>query len=276
MSADAVAKAKKAAVGAREHGRASSVMVSTGSGGGRFSFDQMTVGFVFSPLKRHEAAYGTDVLRDVPLAPASGWLLPAGLSGACEWSGDSLFLNVSFSAALVSEITGASNGSFAPRYGFADATAVNIALDLHAHGGEGPIAAVYREAMTLALAAHLIKATDSSEPAPVQAPVLADQRLARAIDRIEADLTGDLSLEELAGIAGMSTFHFARSFKAATGEAPHRFIVRRRIERAKILLRTTTLPVAEIAFRVGWDNVSHFTQAFKSVTGLTPGAFRAG
>jgi AraC family transcriptional regulator len=276
MTADAVAKAKKAAVGARDHGRASSVLVATGSGGGRFAFDQMTVGFVFSPLKRHEAAYGTDVLRDVPLAPASGWLLPAGLSGACEWSGDSLFLNVSFSADLVGEITGGRNEGFAPRYGFADATAVNIALDLHAHGGEGPIATVYREAMTLALAAHLLKATEGSEPPVVQAPVLADQRLARAIDRIEADLTADLSLEELAGIAGMSTFHFARSFKAATGEAPHRFLIRRRVERAKILLRTTPLPVAEIAFRVGWENVSHFSQAFKSVTGLTPGAFRAG
>jgi AraC family transcriptional regulator len=109
-----------------------------------------------------------------------------------------------------------------------------------------------------------------------QAPVLEDARLARAVDRIEADLTGDLSLDELAAAAGMSVFHFARSFKAVTGEAPHRFVMRRRIERAKILLRTTALPVAEIAFRVGWENVSHFGQAFRGVTGVTPGSFRSG
>lgn len=276
MTAEAVAKAKKASVGAREHGRAASTLIATGSGGGRFGFDQMTVGFVFTPLGRHEAAYGTDKARDVPLAPGTGWLLPAGLAGSCEWTGDSLFLNVSFSNSLINEISGGSNASFAPRYGFTDATAVNIALDLHGATGEGPVATVYKDAMTLALAAHLVKATQETAPLVTQAPVLEDARLARAIDRIESDLTAELSLDDLAAIAGMSTFHFARSFKAATGEAPHRFVMRRRVERAKILLKTTALPIAEIAWRVGWENVSHFSQAFKSVTGMTPGTFRAG
>lgn len=275
MSADAIAKARKMQAGSREHGKASSVLIETGSGGGPFSFDQITVGFVFSPLTKHEAAYGTDVLRPVPLAPGSGWVLPAGLSGKCDWTGDSRFLNVSLSPALVNDISGGRNLPFEPRYGFTDATAINIALDLHANDGQGPVATVYREAMTMALGAHLIKTLSETSPLAVPAPILDDQRLARAVDRIEADLMADLSLDELAAIAGMSTFHFARSFKAATGEAPHRFVMRRRIGRAKILLRSTALPIAEIAFQVGWENVSHFTHAFRTLEGVTPGSFRA-
>jgi AraC family transcriptional regulator len=252
------------------------MLVATGSGGGPFVFDQMTVGFVFTPLAKHEAAYGTSVARPVPLAPGSGWLLPAGIDGVCEWTGESLFLNVSFSAALVGEITGGRNLPFEPRYGFTDATAANIALDLHGANPGGPVATIYRDAMTLALGAHLVKALSEQAPVAVQAPVLEDARLARAVDLIEADLTAALSLDDLATAAGMSAFHFARSFKKATGEAPHRFVVRRRVERAKILLRSTTLPIAEIAFRVGWENVSHFGQAFRAITGATPGNFRNG
>lgn len=274
MSVEAIAKARKAEVGLRRHGRAMSTLVSTGSGGGAFAFDEMTVGFVFTSLSKHEAGYGTDRLRSVPLGPGTGWLLPAGLSGACDWTGESLFLNVSFSSALIGEISGGRNAPFDPRYGFADATAVNMALDLHMASQEGPVATIYREAMTLALAAHLVKTLSETAPLVAAAPVIEDMRLARAVDLIETELTADLSLEQLARTAGMSAFHFARSFKAATGEAPHKFVMRRRVERAKILLATTKLPVAEIAFRVGWENVSHFSQAFRSIAGTTPGSFR--
>jgi AraC family transcriptional regulator len=276
MTADLVAKARKLEPGARDHGAADSTLVQTGSGGGPFAFQRVTVGFVFSPLKRHEAAYGTAVARDVPLAPGAGWLLPAGIDGACEWSGDSLFLNVSFSPDLLSDITGGKGLDFAPRYAFMDATAANIALDLHAADSAGPMAAIYRQSMTMALAAHLAKALMETAPPVTQAPVLEDARLARAVDLIEARLAEAPSLDDLASAAGMSPFHFARSFRKATGEAPHRFLMRRRIERAKILLATTPLPVAEIGWRVGWQNAAHFTQAFRAMTGMTPGAYRAG
>jgi AraC family transcriptional regulator len=95
------------------------------------------------------------------------------------------------------------------------------------------------------------------------------------VERIETDLTGDLSLETLASVAGFSVFHFAKSFKAATGQPPHAFVMSRRVERAKVLLKTTSLPLLEIAYRVGWENAAHFSTAFKRATGLTPGAFRA-
>lgn len=80
----------------------------------------------------------------------------------------------------------------------------------------------------------------------------------------------------LAGLAAMSPFHFARSFKIKTGLASHQYVVARRVERAKVLLRTTGLPVSEIAVRVGWENASKIAAQFKKLPGVTPGACRAG
>jgi AraC family transcriptional regulator len=276
MSADLLAKAERAPLGQRELPGARSSLVAAGSGGGAFGFPDLTVGFVFRTLDRHEAGYGTDRRRTVPLGPGAGWLLPAGTDGVCEWSGDSLFLNLHLDAALVAEVTGGALPAFGPLYGFVDPTALAMALDLHASDDGSPVASVYRSAMTLALAAHLVTKLASTPSLVQPARPLDDPRLARVVERIEADLTGDLSLEALAGVAGLSVFHFAKSFKAATGQAPHAFVMARRVERAKVLLKTTALPLMEIAYRVGWENAAHFSAAFKRATGLTPGAFRAG
>jgi AraC family transcriptional regulator len=275
MPAELIARAERAPLGERHLGRARSVLVAAGPGGGGFSFGEVTVGFVFRSLARHEAAYGTDRRRDVPLGPGAGWLLPAGIDGRCAWSGDSLFLNLHLDGALLAEVAGGAVPDFAPRYGFSDPTALAIALDLHAAEEGGPVAATWRSAMTLALAAHLVRHLAAPPPLPA-APALDDPRLARVAERIEADLTGELTLDALAGVAGMSPFHFARAFRAATGAPPHRYVMRRRIERAKLLLRTTRLPVSDIAWRVGWENPAHFTAAFRKAEGVTPGAFRAG
>ena len=101
-------------------------------------------------------------------------------------------------------------------------------------------------------------------------------RLKRVQDAIAARLAEPLSLEALAAIAGMSPFHFARAFKTKTGCPPHRYVVVQRVERAKVLLRTTGLPITEIAVRVGWENPSKFAAQFKAMVGMTPGAWRAG
>ena len=72
----------------------------------------------------------------------------------------------------------------------------------------------------------------------------------------------------------MSQFHFARTFKAATGNSPHRYLTQRRIERAKVLLGVTKLSVAEVAYSVGFTNQSHFAAQFYKITGTTPKTYR--
>ena len=103
---------------------------------------------------------------------------------------------------------------------------------------------------------------------------LSEPGLRRVTDHIEAHLHRPLTLTELAMVAGMSRYHFARRFKASTGVPPHRFITQRRIERAKALLREGTLPIGTIATTVGFRTPSHFTAVFHRVTGLTAGAYR--
>ncbi len=96
----------------------------------------------------------------------------------------------------------------------------------------------------------------------------------RVLDYIDAHLTGELGLVELAAIAGLSPHHFVEAFKISIGTPPHRFVIERRVQRALELLRDDDRAVAEIALAVGFSSQSHLTASLRRVTGLTPGRFR--
>src|ERR1700737_4384419 len=99
-------------------------------------------------------------------------------------------------------------------------------------------------------------------------------RLRRGIQYIQQNLDQDLTLAELAALVCMSRYHFARLFKGSTGVPPHRFVVRQRIARARGVLATSELSIAEISRLVGFRTPSHFTTVFRRVLGITPGAYR--
>ena len=107
-----------------------------------------------------------------------------------------------------------------------------------------------------------------------QAPELL-RRLLRAKDRMDAASHEAWPVPRLARVSGVSEAHFARSFKEAFGAPPHRYLLSRRIERAKALLRDTDLPVTEIAFQTGWSSLGTFGRTFRDVTGESPGELRA-
>ena len=98
--------------------------------------------------------------------------------------------------------------------------------------------------------------------------------LGRATDYINDNLSRKLTLAEIAGAAHMSPHHFARSFKAATGLPPHRYVIQRRVERAKALLASTDLTVFEVAKAVGFANHSHLSSHVRRLLGVSPGALR--
>ena len=101
------------------------------------------------------------------------------------------------------------------------------------------------------------------------------RRLLRAKDRMDAASHEEWPVPRLASVSGVSEAHFARSFKQAFGVPPHRYLLTRRVERAKALLRETELPITEIAFQTGWASLGTFGRTFRDITGESPGALRA-
>src|SRR5215475_3772196 len=93
-------------------------------------------------------------------------------------------------------------------------------------------------------------------------------------DYIEASLEQALTLSDLAAVADSSPYHFARAFKRSTGCSPHRYVLRRRTERAKRLLADSEVPLSMVAQTCGFGSQSHFASRFREATGLTPSQFR--
>ena len=98
--------------------------------------------------------------------------------------------------------------------------------------------------------------------------------LRRARDRIDRDYAEPLTIDVLAAEAHCSRYHFMRSFQAAYGEPPGLYLTRRRIERAKDLLRSANLTVTEICFLVGFGSLGSFSRRFSELVGMSPSAYR--
>ncbi len=134
---------------------------------------------------------------------------------------------------------------------------------------------LYVETATELLAIHLLQRycrLRGRTPSPrIGFP---SQRLGRVIDYIHVNLDQDLSLNCLADIACLSTYHFARTFKKAIGRAPHQYVMQCRLEKARILLTTTDRSITQIALDTGWRNPSTFSTIFKAQAGMVPSKYR--
>jgi len=134
---------------------------------------------------------------------------------------------------------------------------------------------LYAESLGTALAVHLLRQYSTSPRARViHRGGLALRPRQRVIDYINEHLQDELSLFELARIANLSPHHFATVFKASTGISPHRYVIERRIDRARDLLRQEEKTISEIAYAVGFSSQSHLTANFRRTTGVTPRKFR--
>ncbi|MEM9794969.1 MAG: AraC family transcriptional regulator [Pseudomonadota bacterium] len=112
---------------------------------------------------------------------------------------------------------------------------------------------------------------------PVKLPAraaLSPAELARVLEVIDTHLEEVLTTDRLAAETGVPQMHFARAFKAATGETPHRFVIARRLERAKAMILAGSEPLAEIAYACGFSSQSHMTALFSEHIGMPPGRYR--
>lgn len=103
---------------------------------------------------------------------------------------------------------------------------------------------------------------------------LAPHVVTRVRDFIHGNIGRRITLEDLAGVAGYSRFHFVRAFKQSTGVPPYAFVLRERVAAARELLDHSALPIAEIAQRCGFSTHTHFSTRFREAFGLTPAEYR--
>jgi AraC-like DNA-binding protein len=103
---------------------------------------------------------------------------------------------------------------------------------------------------------------------------LTAQQMKRATEFLDTHLDGDIDLQQVADVCGLSLSHFARAFRQTYGRPPYRWLIERRVDKAKDLLMNSRLPLADIAVRCGFTDQSGLNRSFKRIYGVTPGMWR--
>src|SRR5271157_1157683 len=223
------------------------------------------------------------VKRHVPPPAGSISVVPAGSLVRWRWSGCFDWLHIFLEPGLVARVAAEAFDldparMIVPPFDGLDLPQLRAAMwavdaELTAGGAGGRLAA---ESLANVLAVHLIR------------HVLAPRRLTRGrdgalprgrlravVEYIEEHLDASPTLEQLAAVARLSPYHFARQFKTATGLPPHQYVIARRVERAKQLLQGGgDFSLAQVAARAGFSDQSVFSHHFKRIVGVTPGQFQ--
>ncbi len=134
---------------------------------------------------------------------------------------------------------------------------------------------LYADTLSQSLVIHLLKNYSVSDTNTKEAKGgLPGFKLKRVKEFINSNLENNPSLAEIAEIAGLSRYHFSRSFRKSTGMTPQQYVMQQRVERAKLLLRDKDLPIVEVSLQTGFKNQSHFTNIFRKFTKITPRNWR--
>ena len=163
------------------------------------------------------------------------------------------------------------------RFQFRDPEMEAITRQIYAEAGRNGMAErLYLESLVTQLAVILLRRySTAAEPAKVLPSAgLTRSQVRRVLDYIEANLHREVALRDLANVTDLSLHHFARMFKRTMGAAPHRYVLERRVDRAKEMLRETGTSLVEISLSLGFSSQSHFTNTFHRLVGATPGEFR--
>jgi AraC family transcriptional regulator len=218
----------------------------------------------------------------VELAPGSTSLLPAGFRRAAKvlrplpGAGLILQINPSFFDRTIGRITKGGKVELIQRVDLNDGQISRLMESLRADIEAGsPAGPLFGESVAMALSAHIAQQCSAQKARPeTYRGGLSRSKLSSVREYVDTHLSDKLELEVLAGVAGVNMFHFARAFKQSTGETPHQFVLRRRIERAKEFLTNPQATVLEASVRTGFVDQSHFSKVFRRVVGIAPSDYR--
>jgi AraC family transcriptional regulator len=221
------------------------------------------------------------VKRHVPPPAGAIILVPAGTSGRVRWSGDFHWLHIYLEPAQVARVAAEAFGLDPARLRVPPLDALDLpslraamwAVDseLTAGGAGGQLAV---ESLANVLAVHLLRhVLAPHQPTRSRDGTLPRAKLHAVVEYVEHHLVASPTLEQMAAIARLSVYHFARQFRRATGLPPHQFVIARRVERARQLLQAD-LPLAEVAACAGFSDQSQLSYHFKRLVGVTPGQLR--
>ena len=210
-------------------------------------------------------------------------VIPAGISQRCNWNTLAQFTILAIAPALLEQVgqdlVNCDRIELIPHYMTEQDIliqgifgALRQELEFGKIGGYLLI-----DSLKTALAIHLLRNYCTAPPRlSSYTDGLSKSKLQQVTEYINEHLYQDIKLIELAAIAQISPYHFLRLFKQSIGITPHQYILQRRIDKAKYLLRQSELSIAEIALGVGFCDQSHLTRCFKRLLGMTPKQFLLG
>ena len=214
--------------------------------------------------------------------PGTTFILPRGTVDEVIWRGPTHRLAVAIHshrlASVLDETAHESDIELTEHWNLMDPQIMAVLLAMTTDLNEGsPAGRLYGDTLGTALAIHLLHryAVRRHTPAAYRGG-LPGFRLKRVLDFVGDNLATELSLQQLADIAGMSPHYFAELFKQSTGSPPHQYVLSQRIDRAKEKLATTGRgSVTEIGLEVGFQNPSHFARTFQKFVGISPSRFQS-
>jgi AraC family transcriptional regulator len=135
---------------------------------------------------------------------------------------------------------------------------------------------IFLDGLAVALAGYLIRRYSSVSPHRLETSTggMAPSALRRSIEAMEANIDKELRLSALAREAGMSVSHFIRGFRQSTGKSPHQFLLHRRVEKARALMRDPRMSLTEVAIASGFADQHHLARVFRRITNVTPSIYR--
>lgn len=250
-------------------------------GEGELRLPVHTVVLTTRPGRRISARFDGGRVREDRGATGDLFVVPAGRSHWCAWEGPADFLvaylaPASLARAVRDDGLAVDRLEIGYRFRAHDRGLAALLFAMHAQlaraGAEDPL---YVDTLAVQLGVHLLFCYGSMTLCVrSHRHGLSRAKLKLVLDYLNAYLDRSIELAELADLVDLSPFHFLRLFRASSGLAPHQYLVQRRVETAKAIMARENVPLAEVAYRVGFADQSHLTHHFRRIVGVPPGRFR--